>query len=726
MKSHPLFAFLFGLFAPSRLRKIVFGACFALAAIFLVAYTAFAPSATLALGVGQVARQDIIAPLSLSYESEVLTGLAQQAASDAVPRVYDPPNPAILREQVQVARNILDFIATIRADTLATPANQQADLAKIEALTLSADLHMAILALSDDDWQALDTQVMQVLERAMRSQIRAEDVRTVQNNLPNLVSISLTEGQSTLVVAIVSNLIRPNMLFNEERTNLAKEKAASEVKPVMRSFIQGQIVIREGSLVSEADHEALTQLGLLQPIDQRWRMLAGAGLAVLLSLLLFTVYVRQLHVDLYNDPARIAMIAFLFLITLGAARLFGSDDTFIAHLYPAAAFSLVVLAIAGVGVAAVATGALALLVGVSLSTSLEPAAFVLCGGMAGLLLIRHSERVNAYFAAGVAIGAMNIVVGVLFGLMQNNLDPSTLLPIIPAGLISGGLAAGLGLVGLYLSSSLLNLPTGIKLLELQQPNQALLQRLLREAPGTYQHSLQVANLAELAAERINANALLVRVGALYHDIGKLTAPAFFAENQAEGVNPHGQMSPQESARLIISHVTEGAKLARHHRLPQVIVDFILQHHGTTRTLYFYNQALAAVGCDESKVDEELFTYPGPTPQSREAAIMMLADASETIVRAKRSRDKSEIAEVVESLFRARFDCGQLDQSQLTLQDLRAIKEVFITSLQGVFHPRISYPATPTPRLTQEFTPKPGLFNDAETIPSVAPLPPAKA
>jgi putative nucleotidyltransferase with HDIG domain len=210
----------------------------------------------------------------------------------------------------------------------------------------------------------------------------------------------------------------------------------------------------------------------------------------------------------------------------------------------------------------------------------------------------------------------------------------------------------------------------------------------------------VANLAEVAAERIGANALLVRIGALYHDIGKLTAPPFFGENQPEGFNPHEQFSPEESARIIISHVTEGERIGRQHRLPRPLIDFILQHHGTTQALFFYNQALAAADNDASRVNKAAFTYPGPRPQNRESGILMLADAAETIVRAKRTRNKQEIADIVADVINMRLSGGQLDESQLTVSDLKVIREVFMSSLQGIFHPRIVYPAAPT-TLTQE-------------------------
>jgi len=211
--------------------------------------------------------------------------------------------------------------------------------------------------------------------------------------------------------------------------------------------------------------------------------------------------------------------------------------------------------------------------------------------------------------------------------------------------------------------------------------------------------LQVANLAELAAERIGADAQLVRVGALYHDIGKLHAPLFFVENQAEGVNPHETLSPRDSARIIIAHVIEGEKLARRERLPHIFIDFIRQHHGTTRVLYFYGKALEAANGDESAVNPAHFTYPGPRPRSREAAILMLADTSESVIRSKRTRDKQEIADIVHEIVQSRLMDGQLDESGLTVNDLKVIQEVFVSSLQGVFHPRITYPALP--RDTQE-------------------------
>ncbi|HRE47183.1 MAG TPA: HDIG domain-containing protein [Aggregatilineales bacterium] len=684
-----------------RINTVILAAAFLLSAVLIVASPALIPTAGAGSAAGQVAPSDITAPISLTYESQVLTALARKNAADTVARVYDPPNPGVLREQVQYTRKLLDEINTTRLSSDISLDLGVIQLLRNTLVPLTETDYRALLALSDTAWTVVDAQVMTILERVMRNEIREDGVTAVVNNLPNLISFSVPQEHTDLIVKVVAALIRPNTFYNEERMAAAKTKAADAVKPVTRSFVAGQIVVRAGTIVSEADMEALTQLGLLRPDDQRVRIFGAAILSVFLLYILMLKYINIFHQELVNDQPRMALIGILFLIFLAGGRLFNGDAGILNHLYPAAAFTLIVAAFVELPIAAALTAALAAMMGVISGGSLEYAALVAGGGGAGLLALRHKEHLSAYFGAGVTIAVVNVSLTLLFGLLGRNADVSRTLALLPASLLSGVLSAGLGLVGLYLVSNMLNLPTGVKLIELSQPNQPLLQRLLREAPGTYQHSLQVANLAELAAERIEANAPLVRIGALYHDIGKLVAPPFFVENQAEGaVNPHDRLKPEESARIIINHVIDGVKMARKHHLPQAIVDFIAQHHGTTQVIYFYNKALQEMGGDETKVRAERFSYPGPRPQTREAAIMMLADASETIVRSRRCHDKDEIERVIADLIHTRLTCGQLEDSGLTVKDLRIIQEVFVSSLQGMFHPRIMYP-TVTKNTTQE-------------------------
>ncbi len=676
-----------------RVALSILGIAFVVSATAIVAYSALAPSDSVTLAAGQVAPADILAPRSITYESEVLTRLSRQAAADAIRDVYDPPNPSVLRQQIQLARHVLDYIDNVRHDTYARPAQQLADLAAINALHLTGDTNAKLLSLSDDAWKDMGDQVMGVLERTMRDEIREVDLNDIYANLPNRIGVTVDESQTSLISALVRDLIKPNTFYNEERTREAKRVAAAAVPTETRSFAQGQIVVRGGSIVTEADMEALTQLKLLQPPDRRVQILAGALLAVVLVSTLGASYLRRFHAQLFYDVPMMVLIGGLFLIFLASSRILGTGNDFQSHLYPAAALALVLAALAGPQVAVALTGTLAALVGLVMGNSLEFAALVAVGGAAGVLSLNRIERLNSYFVAGLVIGVANVSVELLFILVQGSIDPIRVLTVLLAGVFNGMISAGLAIVGLYLISGILNVPTNVRLIELAQPSQPLLQRLLREAPGTYQHSLQVANLAELAAERIGVNPLLARVAALYHDIGKISYPHFFVENQAEGVNPHDSLNdPLRSAQIIIGHVTEGEKLARKYRLPTALIDVISQHHGTLPVLYFYNKALEDANCDTSQVDRPSYCYPGPRPQSRESAILMLADASESIVRARRPRNKQEIRDIITEIVETRMAENQLDKSQLTINDLNVIRESFVTTLQGVFHPRINYPS----------------------------------
>jgi putative nucleotidyltransferase with HDIG domain len=292
---------------------------------------------------------------------------------------------------------------------------------------------------------------------------------------------------------------------------------------------------------------------------------------------------------------------------------------------------------------------------------------------------------------GLIVSLSNVVIITIFSQVSNTLNAeANLSELLIYGLINGILAATVALGVLYLITLVFNLPTGIRLVELSQPNQPLLQRLLREAPGTYQHSLQVANLGEQAANAIGANASLVRVAALYHDIGKMINAPFFTENQVEGMNPHDVLNdPVRSADIIISHVTDGEKMARQNRLPARLRDFILEHHGT-QVLYFYQQAVERAG-DNQAVDIEQFTYPGPKPQSRETAVLMIADSCEAAVRSRKPTRKQDISDTVQQIIEIKIRTGQLDESGLTLNDITTIRKIMTDMLQAVFHPRISYP-----------------------------------
>src|SRR5256886_1316813 len=295
----------------------------------------------------------------------------------------------------------------------------------------------------------------------------------------------------------------------------------------------------------------------------------------------------------------------------------------------------------------------------------------------------------AYFVAGGEVALVMIVAYLAFFLASRS-DDLALLSIVSFELLVNGLLSSLLAVGSFaLLGRLFGILTTMQLLELANPTQPLLRRLLMEAPGTYHHSIMVGNLAERAAEVIGADSLVVRVAAYYHDIGKLERPWAFIENQTDTLsNVHDSLDPVASAQIIAAHVTDGVKLAEKAGLPLRIREMIPQHHGTRTISFFYQQASER---STETVDAALFTYPGPRPQTREAAILMLSDSTEAAARAARDHSREAIEDLVERIVRQRLEEGQFDDCNLTLRDLTRIKQSFVTLLTGIYHPRIPYP-----------------------------------
>ena len=671
-------------------------ALFVLISTVIVAFPSVFPGQTDASGlqIGDIAPRDIHSPVTREYVSDVLTRQRQQAAADNVRPVYDPPDPNIVRQQTQLARQILDYIQNVRRDPYGTQQQKINDISQITALTLDESIITSILLIDDDTWQEVDDQIVSVLERIMRESIREEDLPTVIAQLPMQVSVRFGGVETAVIVAIVEDLIRPNTFENPAATQAARDAAIAQVEadPVRRVFERGQIVVREGELIDAAAYEALVKLDLLKPADRRLQETASALLASIMVMIVSGLYIARFSRFLFDQPRFLALLASIFLIMLLGVRLFGLNGSQI-YIYPTSALALMLVALGGPEIAIIGALGLAPLVGLMAGTSLEVATLATMGGIVGALTLRRAERFNSYFLSGLIVAGTNTIVVTVFNQASPTASSFELGLLILYSLINGILAAAVTIAGMYVVTLAFNLPTSLKLIELSQPSQPLLQRLLREAPGTYQHSLQVANLSEQAANAIGANADLVRVSALYHDVGKIENPAFFVENQVENVNPHDVLNdPYRSAYIIIGHVPQGDQLARQYRLPARIRDFILEHHGTTQVMYFYRRAVEQAG-DEAEVDLEQFTYPGPRPRSRETAILMLADTCESTVRARRPSNRQEIADIVQEMIDARMRGGQLDDSGLTLNDIKAIKAIFIEMLQAVFHPRINYPAT---------------------------------
>ena len=370
--------------------------------------------------------------------------------------------------------------------------------------------------------------------------------------------------------------------------------------------------------------------------------------------------------------------------------------TVLPFLFPAAALAMLLTVLAAPQLAIMAVMALAALVGYLGGNNLELAVFVALGGILAAAAVGRGERVNQFFWAGLAAALANVGVLLVFSLQDPDPRPAGPGPAHGAGVLNGAVSASLTLAGFFILGGLFDITTSLQFIELARPDHPLLRYILRNAPGTYQHSLQVSNLAEQAAERIGANAMLTRVGALYHDAGKALHPQFFVENQLDGANVHDMLEPDESARIIINHIRDGMEMARRHRLPTAVRAFIPEHHGTLRTMYQYNRALQAAGGDASKVDPQLYTYPGPRPQSKETALLMLADGCEARARSERPKTEADLDRIVKGVIDDRLASGQLDDTTLTLHDLQLIRKSFVSTLKGVFHPRMHTPKNARP------------------------------
>jgi putative nucleotidyltransferase with HDIG domain len=647
------------------------------------------------LTVGESATQDILAPRPIEFVSAVRTEKARAEAAAAVAEVYLPPDMHLARQQVLLLRDILDFINNVRADPLATPAQQQVDLASIRDLPATSDMADAILGFNEAQWAAVQTEALAVLEQVMRRPIRPDQVEDLKRTVPAQVSVDLSDGQATVVDELVRGLIIPNSSYDEAATQTAREEARKKTPPVAIKVVAGQSIVARGQVVTEEDLEILQQLGLLQT-ERRWQGFASVALAVIITGMLLGLHLERFNREISRSPKHIFLLGLLFNLFLVAAVLMVPGKVVLPFLFPAAALSMLLTVVAGPNLAITVSVAMAALVGYIGGNRLELTIYTAMGGLISALALGRAERVNQFFWAGLAGALANAGIVLVFRVNDPATDGYGLAQLLTASLINGAVSASLTLVGFFLLGGLFDITTSLQLIELARPDHPLLQFILRTAPGTYQHSLQVANLAEQAAERIGANAMLIRVGALYHDCGKALHPQYFVENQLDGVNIHESLDPYASAEIIVGHVLDGLTMARRHRLPSRIRAFINEHHGTLKTSYQYKRALDAAGNDPSKVDESKFVYPGPRPQSKETALMMLADGCEAKARSDRPRSEEDLTRIVKSVMDDRVAKGQLDDTGLTLRDLQFVRESFVNTLKGMFHPRLQYPEEKPP------------------------------
>jgi hypothetical protein len=674
------------------LQSVLMAVVFAALATFILTYQFFPKNTFDNLDAGSVVPEDIFAPSQIVYVSEIETQAERERERSTVSTIYSPPDPKVARQQIDRLRKIFDYLDTIRADSYGSLAEKSEWVAAVTDLSLSDTVVDQVLIMGDPDWAETKQEALVIFDQAMRAEIREIQVLLTRRQLPTRVALDTPDNQAGVIVAFTEDLIKPNSFPDEERTEAERKVAAEAVKPVVVTFAQNELIIPAGQIIGPKEIEAITALGLLNPQFSWAQDFMAPAVLVLLTTIITAVYLYQHTPAILSDRKRLLLLVILLLAFIAAIKFMIPSLTPLAYLFPMAALTMMLVILIDLNLAFLLATILAFLAGyIASANPIVIVIYLILSGWTGILALGHDQRVNSLLWAGVYVGAVSAGILAVFNLTAAQFDITVLGTLLLTGLLNGIFSAGLALIGLFVLGSVAGITTSIQLIDLGRPTHPLLRQLLLKAPGTYHHSLMVSNLGEQAAERIGSNSMLVRVMAYYHDVGKMQRPYFFIENQPEGINVHEKLDPQISAQIIISHVKDGLQMAHKYRLPAAIKDGIAQHHGTSLVKYFYFQAQEAAKQNKNPVDEADFHYPGPRPQTKENGILMLADVSESTVRALKPSSAEEIDEIVQKVIFDKLNNGELNDCSLTIADLHKIRTAFVDILQGVHHPRIKYP-----------------------------------
>ncbi|HVF68825.1 MAG TPA: HDIG domain-containing protein [Pyrinomonadaceae bacterium] len=753
--------------------------CFlALAAVstLLLARTRSAITSAEVYQEGDVVRADVVAPADISSTDARATEARREAARRETPPVwsYDPTQ---VESSVQSFRAL--WVALKQQSDARAPnnANGPGSNAPHDLVWpgVAADRTALARAVAAHNF---DSGALEVLSHMMRDtsggyvyderdseglapEVRLADVRggadassvaersrltpiaAVRQSLRGRVSelAGWRPSERELLASAMLPLLRPSVTFDSAATAAARETAARSVSPVMVVLKRNQTVAREGDTVSPQMLGQFAAIRDYSHTERRPQLFIGLFLfvcALYWAAWRFTEY-RSTITTLPLSAARgftlvgLSVLVGIVFTRAGFALAEGissqsthaptNDASLWSFAIPFAASALIVTMLVDTQLALITAVLTALFAGLLAPTGILTACFSLVSSSAAIYGISHYRERQSVTKAGLIVGAVNMALSL--AVMLSSQKPLTLNAVALAfacGLAGGVLSAVFTAGLLPVTESLFGILTDVRLLELSNADLPVLGQLALRAPGTNQHSHAVGRLAEDAARAIGANSLLTRIGALYHDIGKLAAPDMFVENQRGGVNPHDRLRPPQSARIITSHVTYGLKLAREIGLPRQIADFIPQHHGT-RTLHFFLRKAQSEAPDGEAVDEKEFRYPGPKPQFKEAAIMMLADSCEAAARSLARPDPENIQTIVNKIFDAIVSDGQLDECDLSLRELTKIRESITASLTAIYHARIDYPGFNPPSLdpAQPALPRPEFDSEERGVVYTRPI-----
>ncbi len=681
---------------------------------------------------GDIAPRDIKAPYDLLIPDDDLSEQKRNEAEKAVSQLYDfdPTTGASITEQVS---QIIESLRVVDEPVVAVK-QQISDLEANFGVKVSEKFFAALLELSELD--SVKSQLSQVMLPLYRQKIagnlklfeadrpkgvvfRGADTRPeiadkgqekviglgeLQDSLKKQLSDSaFTASQQKALGHLIVPLLRPNISFNQNETELRRQIARDEVKPVLIQVKKGEMIVREGDRITP---DQIKRIGALQEENSTgslWRNASGMLLSCFILLYFVHTFARRnirKYQPLNRDLIFLAIIFVVHILVLKVSIFISTalgtafpyvESTAYYYLFTFAVGTMLVRVVLNSEVSLVFAILSAIVTGVLFGNSFAIMIFAFLTSLSGAHWVRHVTERSSLFRAGLRLGMFNIFLIFALHLMTSKAFDLQLLYKLGFGFF-GGLVAAVVVTGIVpLVESLFRYTTNIKLLELANMNNPILRDLMVQAPGTYHHSIIVGNLAEAAAENIGVNPLMVRVAAYYHDIGKIRKPQYYIENIGGQENRHDKLSPSMSALILMAHVKDGAEMARESRLGQALADIIRQHHGTSLMKFFYDRAKSKADPEVEQIDARDYRYPGPKPQTREAALIMLADAVEAASRTLTDPTPARIQGMVQKIINNIFIDGQLDECELTLKDINNIAKSFKLVLGGIFHYRVDYP-----------------------------------
>lgn len=555
-------------------------------------------------------------------------------------------------------------------------------------------LRDGIINISKDQLNLTEITVRNLRERTERSfnVASVREAREARDFARIQLNRSLEDGPATSAYQLFSLIIEPNLIYREDETQARIDEAIQDISQTKGAVVSGQVIIRRGDLVTPEKHRILQSLAVARADRasdmDRWQRIVGESLIVIAIFLSFFMYIYLYRRQIYNVDSMFLLVFLIHALVLLSAAFIARFDTVSIYLAPLAIAPVILTIIFDSRVGLMTSMTVALIAGLMFGNNFEYiiATFTACS--MGVYSVRDIKNRGQFYITTPALVFFTYMF-VLFGFTLTKVGAWD-------SFIDNSIYVAINAIAIWLTYPLILLiekifkvTTDVTLLELSDTNRPILKRMMTEAPGSFHHSLQVAGLTEAAASAIGANALLARVGALYHDIGKLQKPLYFVENQ-EGRNEHDNLKPRMSALIIQEHVSAGVQMAKDLDLPEVLINFIRTHHGTSLIEYFYDKAKRNAK-NENEIQVEDFRYEGPLPNTKETGILLLADSIEAASRSMPEKTYNKLDNLVERLVDKRVEDGQLNDCSLTFQDINIIKQTFMKILTGMYHARVKYP-----------------------------------